>query len=63
MGPIGLNLAQDEFFCHFLEFGSLVFLELTYNDSLEQCQTSNRGKTHKKNNLGGPILGQKQARN
>ena len=35
-------------FCHFLKFGSLVFLEIAYNDSLQQCLTSSRDKTYKK---------------
>ena len=30
------------FFCHFLEFGSEVFLEIAYDDSLRQCLTSSR---------------------
>ena len=46
LGPTDLNQVQNEVFCHFLEFGSLVFLEITYNDSLKQCLTSNRGKAH-----------------
>ena len=29
-------------FCHFLKFGSLVFLEIAYNDSLQQCLTTGR---------------------
>ena len=35
-------------FSHFLKFSSLVFLEITNNNSLQQCITSNRGKAHKK---------------
>ena len=35
-------------FCHFLKFGSLVFLEIAYNGSLQQRLTSSKGKTHKK---------------
>ena len=35
-------------FLHFLKFGSLVFLEIAYKDSLQQCITSSRGKTYKK---------------
>ena len=38
-------------FCHFLQFGLLVFLEIAYSDSLEQCITSTRGKTHEKSFL------------
>ena len=47
------------FFCHFLKFGSLVLLEISYNDSLQQCIASRTGDTHKKN-LGtkiGPRIG------
>ena len=41
-------------FCHFLEFGSLVILEIIISDSLQQCPTTSRGKTRKKN-LGSQI--------
>ena len=44
------------FFCHFLKFGSLVFLEIAYKDSLRQCIRSSRGKTHEKKKFGGPNL-------
>ena len=55
----GLNQAQnDVFFCHFLEFKSYVFLEIEYDDSLQQCLTSNKSKIHEKKNWG-PNLGQK----
>ena len=37
------------FFWHFLKFGAIVFLEIAYNDILEQCLTSSRGKIHEKN--------------
>ena len=47
------------FFCRFRKFG--VILEIAYNDSLQQCITSRRGKTHKKN-FGGPNLCKKQAK-
>ena len=36
-------------FCHFLKFSSLIFLEITYNASLQQCLTSSRGKIQGKN--------------
>ena len=49
-GPTGLNQDQNEVFRQFLEFGSLVFLEISYNDSLQQCLTSSNGKTHEKKN-------------
>ena len=48
---------KTSFFCHFLRFGSLVFLEIAYYDNLQQCITSVRGKTHE-NKVGGPNLGQ-----
>ena len=44
LGPVSLNQAQKEVFCHFIEFGSYVFLAIAYNDSLRQCLTSSRGK-------------------
>ena len=40
---------KTRFFWHFLKFGSLVFLEIEYNNSLQQCITPSRGDTHKKN--------------
>ena len=43
---------------NFLEFESLVFLEIKYDDSLQQCLTSSRGKTHEKY-FWGPNLGLK----
>ena len=45
LGSTGLNQVQIEVFCHFLEFGSLIFLEIACNDSLQQCLTSSRDKT------------------
>ena len=44
IGPKG---SKTSFFCHFLKFGSLVFLEIAYNDNLQQCLTSSRGKDEK----------------
>ena len=55
LGPMGLNQAQIEIFPHLLEFGSLVFLEIVYNDSLQQFLTSSRGKSYE--NIWGPNLG------
>ena len=46
---------KTSFFCHFLKFSSLVFLEIAYNDSLQQFLTCSRGNIHEKN-LGGPKL-------
>ena len=37
------------FFCHFLKFSFLVFLEVTYHDSLQQCLTSSRNNIQEKN--------------
>ena len=48
-------------FCCFFKFGSLVFLEIAYGDSLQQCITSSRGKTHKKD-WGGGKFGPKKAK-
>ena len=48
LGSSGLHWAQNEVFGNFLDCGLLVFLESAYNDSLQQCLTSSRGKTHKK---------------
>ena len=62
---MGQNWAQNQIFCYFLKFGSLVFLESINSDSLQQCLTSSRGKIHEKN-LQGPNLGergQSQAQN
>ena len=33
---------------HGIKFGSLVFLEIALDDSLEHCLTTSRGKTHEK---------------
>ena len=57
LDPNGLNQAQNEVFCHFLEFVTYLFLEIAHNDSLRQCLTFSRDKTHEKN-LGGPNMGQ-----
>ena len=46
--PTGQKQGQKEVFCYFLEFGWLDFLEITYNDSLQQFLSSSRGKTDKK---------------
>ena len=37
LDPTVLNQAQNEVFYHFLEFGSKVFLEIEYNDSLRHA--------------------------
>ena len=46
LDPTVLSHAQNEVLDHFLEFGSLVFLEIAYNDSFQQCLISGRSKTH-----------------
>ena len=56
-GKGGQNQIRNQVFCHFLKFGSLDFLDIAYNDSLQQCIISSRGKTHEKN-FWGPNLGQ-----
>ena len=33
---------------YFLKLGSLIFLDIAYNGSLQQCITSSRGNTHEK---------------
>ena len=38
---------KTRFFCHFLKFCALVFLEIADNDSLQWCIPSSRGKTYK----------------
>ena len=43
--------------CYFFKFGSLVFLEIEYSDSLEQCVTSTKGKSYEKR-FWGPNFGQ-----
>ena len=47
LGQMGQNRAQNKVFCYFLKFDSLVFLEIAYNDNLQQCLTSSRGKVEK----------------
>ena len=46
--PNGPKLGPKLGFCHLLKFGSLVFLEIAYSDSFQQCLTCSRGKTHGK---------------
>ena len=48
LGQTGQNRTRNYFFCHFLKFGSLFFLEIVYIDNLQQCLTSSRGKMHEK---------------
>ena len=58
-------MAQNEVDHHFLEFGSYVFLEIAYNNSLRQRLMSSRGKSHEKNfeNLNYGQMGQNWAEN
>ena len=49
LGSAALKQAQNGFFRHFPEFESLVFFQSTYNNSLQQCLISSRGKTHERN--------------
>ena len=45
----GTKIGLKTRFCYFLKFSSLVLnFEIACNDSLQQCATSIRGKTHKK---------------
>ena len=62
VGQTSQNQTWNQVFQHFLNFGSLVFLEMTYSDSLQQCLISSRGKTEKKI-IQGPKLGHNLARN
>ena len=39
---------EISFFCQFLEVGSLVFLEIAFTDSLQQCLIPSRDKTDEK---------------
>ena len=62
MGQTYQNWVQNQVSRHFLKFFFIVFIEIGYNDSLQQCLTSSRVKTHKKS-FGGPNLGQDWTRN
>ena len=42
------NWTQSQVFCHFLKFGSLVFHEIAYSDSLQQFLTTTRDNIHEK---------------
>ena len=55
---MGQNWPRNQVFCQFLQFVSLAFFEIAYNDSLQQCLTSSRGKIHEKK-FRGPKLGPK----
>ena len=49
LGPVSLNQAQNDVFCHFLEAGSQVFLENAYDHSLHMTMSNMK-------NLEGPNL-------
>ena len=53
----GQKRTLHEVFFHFLKFDSLVFLEIAYNDCLQQCLTSAGSKNHE--NFLDPNLGQR----
>ena len=55
MSKIGL---KARFFYYYLKFGSLVSLDIAYNDSSQQCLTCSWGKIHEKK-LWDPNLGQR----
>ena len=52
----GINWAKTQVICHFLKYGFLVLLEITYNESLQQFITSSTVKPMKK------LLCQKRAK-
>ena len=45
---MGQNWAKKLGFLPLSKFGLLVFFEIAYNDSLQQCLTSSTGKIHEK---------------
>ena len=45
---MGQNQARNQVFRDFIKLGSLVFLYIAQDDSLEKILTTNRGKTQKK---------------
>ena len=57
---MGQIQTQNQVLCHYLKFGSLFFPKIAYIYSLQQCLTSSRGKSMKKNL--GPKFGPKQAK-
>ena len=52
----GINWAKTQVICHFLKYGFLVLLEITYNESLQQFIASSTVKPMKK------LLCQKRAK-
>ena len=57
---MGQIQTQNQILCHYLKFGSLFFPKIAYIYSLQQCLTSSRRKSMKKNL--GPKFGPKQAK-
>ena len=49
---MGQNRTQNQVFCYFFKLGSLVFLEIAYNDNQKQYLTCSRGKIQEKFVLG-----------
>ena len=39
LGVMGVSQTQHEVFCHFFEFESYIFLEIEFDDSLQQYLT------------------------
>ena len=56
LGQMSQNWVQNQVFCHFFKFDSLVFLKIAQDDSLEHYLITSRSKTHGKN-FGAPKLG------
>ena len=48
LGQRGKNTSQNQVFFPSSQFGLLIFIEIAYIDSLQQCITSSRGKSKKK---------------
>ena len=55
--PNGPKLGPKLGFCFFLKFGSLVLLEIAYNDILQECLTSSSGEIHEEGAKSVPKLG------
>ena len=49
MGQMGQIQVKNQAFCDFLTFSSLVFVEIAYNDSLQEYLISSGGKSTKNN--------------
>ena len=53
LGKTDQNWIQNQIFCHFLKYGSLDFLEIAQDESLEQYLTTSRRKAPPKFGRGG----------